>query len=86
MLLGSVASMITTLRNNSRKKEKTHFNYTGVTGKLNKLNEKKMSPDEFIQFKEKLKKEKRHSIILYLIIFGISALLTVLFFIFIVKI
>jgi len=86
MLLGSVSSMITTLRNNSRKKDKTHFNYTGVTGNLNKLTEKKMPPDKFIQFKVKLKKEKRRSIILYLIIFGISALLTVLFFIFIVKI
>ncbi len=45
MLLGSVSSMRTTLKNNSRKKEKSHFNYTGISGKLNKLSKKEMSPE-----------------------------------------
>jgi len=85
MLLGSVQSMITTLKNNSRKKEKTHFNYTGISGKLNKLKKKKMSQEQFLQFKTKPKKEKKRNIVILLIIFLISALVTTLFFNFILN-
>ena len=86
MLLGSVQSMITTLKNNSRKKEKSHFNYTGISGKLSKLNKKKMSPEKFLQFKTKLKKEKKRNIIIRLSIFLISTLLTILCFDYVLKI
>ncbi len=78
-LLGSVQSMITTLKNNSRKKEKTHFNNTGVSGSLEKLSKKKMTPEELLKFRKDLKKKKKREIIKGLIVFFISAILTVLF-------
>ena len=84
-LLGSVQSMITTLKNNSRKKDKTHFNKTGVSGSLEKLNKKKMTPEELLKFRNDFKKKKKNETIKGLIIFFISAILTVLFLYFILN-
>lgn len=60
--------MITTLKNNSRKKNKTHFNRKGIPIKssnirLDELLKVKATPKQLFEIRKKVKEENRKSII-----------------------
>ena len=83
MLLGSVSSMRTTLKNNSRKKEKQHFKNQKVhshnpKSKLDKLKEIKATPEQIAQIRKKIRKQQRKYILFVTIIFLLIGLLSLL--------
>ena len=86
MLLGSVSAMRTTLKNNSRKKEKKHFIKTGVHSvSKNKLTDKKASPEQIALIRKKIKKGKRRNFIIGIIISIVFILIFILVYKFLAK-
>jgi len=73
MSFGVVQSMITSLRNNSRRKQLTHFDRKGMAlkgsiGNFDELLKRKATPEQLAEIREKIKTEKRKVLIKTIVI------------------
>jgi hypothetical protein len=65
---GTESAMIASLKNNSRKKEKIHFDRKGITSNgsneiFTELLKKKATPEQLAEIREKVKAERRKALI-----------------------
>ena len=82
---GSVSAMLSSLKNNSRKKRKTIFDKDGHTNSgrhLNNLINKKATPEQLAEIKQKLDKQNKKARKKNLIILTIVVIFIVLSFVY----